>query len=132
MAEGCFNHTFTLAALAAVPRWVAWQTEERNGIAKVPYSPSGAKARANDPRTWGIRAAAESQATRLLRPMGAGGVGLQLGDHDGFALGGIDLDTCRDVSTGNLELWAVEVVERFGSYAEVSPSGTGVKVFFAF
>jgi hypothetical protein len=43
---------------------------------------------------------------------------------------GIDLDTCRDLESGNLESWAEEVVARFASYAEVSPSGTGLKVFF--
>jgi hypothetical protein len=50
---------------------------------------------------------------------------------DGLALGGVDLDTCRD-SDGTLRPWALEVIERFASYAEVSPSGTGVKVFFTY
>src|SRR5262249_8040111 len=31
---------------------------------------------------------------------------------------------------GNLEPWATEVIARFASYTEVSPSGTGIKVFF--
>jgi P4 family phage/plasmid primase-like protien len=126
---------FTLASLSATPRWVAWQTEGRGPQGKptkVPYAPSGAKARADAPGTWGTRQAAEIQASRLPRPFGAGGIGIELGDHAGLAIGGIDLDTCRHAETGGLAPWAEEVVERFASYTEVSPSGTGVKVFFLF
>ncbi|MDI3308525.1 MAG: hypothetical protein QJR07_15645 [Acetobacteraceae bacterium] len=123
----------TLDALAGVPRWVAWQTQDRKGKpSKVPYAPGGGLAKADTPATWGMRAQAEARAAALPRPYGAGGIGIMLGDHAGLALGGIDLDTCRDPATGTLEPWAAEVVERFGSYAEVSPSGTGVKVFFSF
>jgi hypothetical protein len=41
---------------------------------------------------------------------------------------GIDLDGCREGDT--ITPWAREVIERFDTYAEVSPSGTGVKLFF--
>jgi hypothetical protein len=61
-----------------------------------------------------------------------GGIGFELGVvEEGLAIGGIDLDTCR-APDGTVADWAVEVVQQFGSYTEVSPSGTGVKVFFAF
>ena len=124
----------TLAHLGALPRWVAWQTEGRGAQGKptkVPYAPDGRKARADAPATWGTRAEAEVRAKQLPRPFGAGGIGIELGDHAGFAIGGIDLDTCR-AETGELAPWALEVVGRFGSYTEVSPSGTGAKVFFLF
>jgi hypothetical protein len=51
--------------------------------------------------------------------------------NDGIAIGGVDLDTCRmpDVS---IEPWASEIIERFTSYTEISPSSTGVKVFFRY
>ena len=51
------------------------------------------------------------------------------GPDDGACLVGIDLDTCRDPQNGDLEPWAAEVIERFGSYTEISPSKTGVKIF---
>ena len=86
---------------------------------------------ADNSSTWGSRAEAERRAAALPRPHGAGGVGLELGEHDGLAIGGIDLDTCRDDS-GTLAPWALEVVDRLASYAEVSPSGTGAKVFFTY
>jgi putative DNA primase/helicase len=125
----------SLSALADMPRWVAWQTEGRGQQGKptkVPYAPDGRKAKADDPRTWGTREAAELQASKLPRPFTVGGVGIELGDCAGLALGGIDLDSCRSVETGALEVWASNVIARFASYAEVSPSGTGVKIFFTF
>jgi hypothetical protein len=43
---------------------------------------------------------------------------------------GIDLDTCRDPTTEIFQDWAQEVINRFETYAEVSPNGKGVKLFF--
>lgn len=127
----------TLADLADLPRWVAWQVEDAKPDArgkvratKLPYAPGGHKAHADKPRTWGTRAACERRAALLPQPYGIGGVGIELGDMgDGRTLGGIDLDTCRDAA-GTLQPWAAAVIDRLGSYAEVSPSGTGIKVIF--
>lgn len=123
----------TLAGFAELPRWVAWQTELRpNGKAstKVPYAPDGRKAKANAPRTWGLRDIAEERAALLPKPYGLGGIGIELGTmDDGRSLGGIDLDTCRDAD-GTFTPWALEVIERFDTYGEISPSGTGAKLFF--
>ena len=124
------------ADLAEAPRWVAWQTEQRaagSKPTKIPYAPqTGRKAKADDPATWGTRVQAEARAAKLPKPFGSGGVGIELGDlGDGHSIGGIDLDTCRD-SDGTLASWAAEVIERFGSYTETSPSGSGVKLFFVY
>lgn len=124
----------TLGSLAELPRWVAWQTEDRpdGKPTKVPYAPDGRKARANAPRTWGTRDEAEVQHLRLPKPYGAGGVGIELGDlGNGWSLGGIDLDTCRDAD-GTFTPWALEVIERHPTYVEISPSGTGAKGFFLY
>ncbi len=51
---------------------------------------------------------------------------------DGRCTGGVDLDSCRDPSSGKLLAWAQKFVDQLASYTEVSPSGTGVKVFFTF
>ena len=113
----------------ATARWVCWRLERRRGtLAKVPYCPTGGLAKADDPRTWDTRAAAEARAVTLVNGSG-GGVGIVLGDlGDGTSLGGIDLDTCR-ASDGTLEPWAIEIIEKIGSYTEVSPSLTGAKIF---
>jgi len=124
----------SLSGLAPFARWVAWQTEGRGPKGKptkVPYSPAGSKAKADKPSTWGTREAAESRAALLPKPFGSGGVGIELGDHDGHAVAGIDLDTCRDES-GTIAPWANVVLERFATYAEVSPSGAGLKLFFTY
>jgi hypothetical protein len=41
---------------------------------------------------------------------------------------GIDLDRCRDATTGVLEPWAQDIVRELDTYVEVSPSGTGIKL----
>jgi primase-polymerase (primpol)-like protein len=42
---------------------------------------------------------------------------------------GIDLDGCLNPQTGELASWAQDIVQRMATYAEVSPSGTGVKLW---
>jgi hypothetical protein len=114
-----------LDALAPQPRWVAWRIEIRGGKpTKVPYAPQGGRVRADDPSTWGTRAEAEARPAKIVNGQG-GGIGFMLGEAaDSTALGGVDLDTCRS-SDGRFDPWAREVIDRFGSYTEVSPSGTG-------
>lgn len=55
------------------------------------------------------------------------GVGFVFAPGDGFV--GIDLDKCRDKDTGELTACARRTLAELGTYAEVSPSGTGVKAF---
>jgi primase-polymerase (primpol)-like protein len=61
----------------------------------------------------------------------------QRGGYDGLAfflrsaggLVGIDLDRCRDLGTGTIEPWAQRIVDRLNTYAELSPSGRGLRLF---
>ena len=55
------------------------------------------------------------------------GVGFVFSPDDPFC--GVDLDGCRDPETGTMAEWAREIVLLFGTYSEVSPSKTGVKLF---
>lgn len=143
---GAQGEAVTLASLANVPCWVAWQTEpRRSGVSadtppgpptKMPYAPKGSgRAASNDPATWGTRAQAEERLRTLPRRHGPAGVGVMLGkrlDTPALALGGVDLDSCRDPGTGALTPWAAAVIARFATYGEVSPSGTGVKLYFQY
>ena len=61
---------------------------------------------------------------------GAAGVGVVFSQIDNDFLCGIDLDSCRDKATEDIAPWAQEIIDRLASYTEVSPSGTGVKIFF--
>lgn len=121
------------AALRALLQWVAWQWEFREGTAtkpgkwtKVPVSiASGGYARSNDSATWATFA--DTLAYAQAHTGTIVGIGFVFSDGDNFA--GIDLDKCRDPATGTIDQWAMSVIAAFASYAEVSPSGTGVKVF---
>jgi hypothetical protein len=94
-----------LDAFASEHRWVAWCNELRGRKpTKVPYAPSGKRAKADDPSTC-TRAEAEARAAKIVNGLG-GGVGILLGDlgADTF-LAGIDLDSCLSESS-TLTPWA--------------------------
>src|SRR5262245_37706415 len=129
------NPALRLDDLASSCRWVAWEEVERankDGTkTKLPINPhTGGMAKVpTDPSTWGTRAQAEARWRKLDdgRP---GGIGIVLGDFDGVCLGGIDLDRCLDPETMDIDEWPAKVLERFDTYAEFSPSGEGIKIFF--
>src|SRR5215213_3277903 len=54
------------------------------------------------------------------------GIGRVLVEDEDYV--GVDLDDCVD-EVGELSPWASRILERLNSYAEVSPSLTGVKVW---
>lgn len=77
--------------------------------------------------------ASYQEATKAME-LGKGAFGLSLGLFDvaggyGFHLCGIDIDGCVD-GAGQVSPFALEIIRRFGSYAEISPSGTGIHVIF--
>src|SRR5918995_5473767 len=55
------------------------------------------------------------------------GVGRVIAEDEDFV--GVDLDDCVDPPTGELSPWAATIVDRLDSYAEVSPSLKGVKIW---
>lgn len=123
--------TAALAAWGDDIRWCAWREEQRGArLAKIPYCAPRRGAKSDDPNTWLTRADAEHLAADIINSNDGqtGGVGFMLGE--GF--GGIDLDSCRNPDTGALEPWAEDVVRRCATYAEISPSGRGVKLFFRY
>jgi primase-polymerase (primpol)-like protein len=105
-------------------QWVTWRREERDGKpTKVPYSPlTGTRASTTDPGTWG----GYTEAVAACEERGHDGVGFVFTEEDAFC--GVDLDGCVDPETDEVEPWAQEVVDELDSYAEISPSGTGVHV----
>ena len=113
---------------AAIPQelqeraqWVLWKTVNRDGRpTKVPFRSDGGPARSNDPTTWGEFEDVVSRSEDF------DGIGYVFHPNDPYC--GIDLDGCR-AADGTVAEWAREIVIRLGSYAEVSPSGTGVKIW---
>lgn len=110
------------AELKALPRWVCWKFEQRGGkVTKVPYTPTGRRAKSNDPATW-----AAFDECRAAHEGGCfDGIGFQL---DGSGIVGVDIDHARDAA-GNWNTAAADITERLASYAEISPSGEGVHIF---
>ena len=114
------------ACLRDRPQWVAWRYIERDGKqTKAPVNAlTGGLADSTDPSTWTTFSQAWDACQQ--RP-GLAGVGFVFTPDDPYC--GIDLDDCIDPETGQIKTWAAEFIVQLASYTEISPSGTGVKVF---
>jgi primase-polymerase (primpol)-like protein len=108
----CRNRAAIPRALTRRNRWVRWSA------GKVPLQADGRTASSTDPGTWTGYAAAKAATAGV-------GMGFVL-NGDGIAC--IDLDHC--ISDGQLAQWAAEILALLPpTYAEVSPSGTGLHVW---
>ncbi len=117
------------AALTEIPRWVLWRTIIRNGKStKEPLAAStGRRAAVNRPGDFADYASATAAHARRVGQ--AEGVGIVLGVLDGeHVLAGLDLDT--SLRDGVLAEWARPFIQALNTYGEISPSGTGLKLFF--
>ena len=115
----------TIEQLKLQKRWVLWRLELRPGettSTKTPYQSNGVKASSTDPSTWVTYAEALEHAHKFS------GVGCVTGEVDGIHLCGVDIDNCCDAQTGKFTPEARELVIGLDSYAEYSPSGTGVHI----
>jgi primase-polymerase (primpol)-like protein len=113
--------------LRALPHWVAWKLtppkKPGGKFGKVPIDPkSGKNASTTNATTWGSfdGALARMQQNRLA------GIGFVFTDS-GYV--GVDIDHCRDPESGAISFEATETIKSLDTYAEVSPSGSGVHVF---
>src|SRR5262249_24074652 len=107
-------------------QWVAWKYEDRGGPkrTKPPINPhTGRRASNADPAHWGTH----EQATARAQADGLPGVGFVLIGDDNVT--GIDLDNVRNPNTGKIKPWAREILDYGETYAEVSPSGAGIRLF---
>lgn len=116
------------AKLVSIPRWVMWRfavKKKGNGVegyAKVPFQVSGKAASVNKPDSWSTF----NDCFDEYPLSDFDGMGFVLDGSDGIV--GIDLDDCvRD--DGTLSDMAQELLARVQGYAELSPSGTGIKIF---
>ncbi len=113
------------AELRERQQWVCWRWARRKG--KWTKEPVDVKtdrlASTTNPTTW------STFDETLRRYQGSrgklDGIGFVFCTDDPYC--GVDLDDAlRD---GTLEPWAKEILDKLDSYTEVSPSGTGVKIF---
>ena len=111
--------------LKARAAWVTWKntaTKPNGKFTKEPFNPrTGKHASSTNPQTW----SAYDLAMKAARQRRHDGVGFVFTKDDPYV--GVDLDDCLDGDT--LQPWAEEIVQALHSYTEISPSGTGVKVW---
>jgi hypothetical protein len=122
----------TLAAiveLRAFEQWVGWRYKRIDlpgGGFKLTNPPvnvmRGGGASHSDPKSWtsfdNVRVKAEER--------GLMGIGFVLTEECGLI--GIDLDHCFNVETGKLKPWAQAIIDLDETYAEISPSGEGLRI----
>jgi len=114
--------------LKSIEAWVMWRYVQRTKPsgekvwAKMPMTVEGRAASSTNPLTWTTYG---DVVDTLIMDDTFDGIGLVLGAD----VQGIDLDDCRDLESGELTDFAQEVLDRVDGYAEVSPSGTGLKIF---
>ena len=111
-------------SMRETPRWVTWKAvpskRRPGGFDKIPTDPRTGKPfpKGSDylhsPKLW----TTHDEAANTGQPLG-----FILGG--GFA--GVDLDDV--ITDGRLAPWAGDLIARFGTYTEISPSGAGVKLF---
>ena len=100
-------------------QWCLWKIGNDR---KVPLSVCGGYASCSDPRTWGTF----DQASEVFLKNAKVCRGFNLATADGLA--GMDLDDI--VVNGTISPLMELFLNHLGSYAELSPSGTGLHCFF--
>ena len=110
-----------LTPLTALPHWCCWRwKKQKNG--KWTKPPSGDLASSDNPATWTTYA-------RVVSAFNAGGYsGIGWFFDENVTITVFDVDDCRDPDTGLLHYWAQRLVERCNTYAEVTISGTGIRI----
>lgn len=122
-----------MISLKKESRWCLWRYEGRRGggKAKVPYNADGKRAKSDDYRTW-----IDYRLAQMMNGDPYDGIGVFFGrnpnNRDGVNLCGIDIDGDHNGDSGAHNPLEAEVLALFaGTYAEKSPSGTGVHILFS-
>lgn len=113
--------------LASLPQWICWRLEpdpKNDKPRKVPYDPkTGRKASSTNPQSWATLAEALAAKDKYLFT----GVGFVFTEVGGIV--GVDIDHCRNEDDSFNET-AQAILDKAPSYTEISPSGSGLHIFF--
>ena len=114
--------------LKQMRRWVNYRLipdETGEKPKKMPINPvTGKSAKSNDPSTW----TDYQTAIDAVEKYGFTGVGFMFTKEDGFV--GVDIDHCYDPEAGTFNEVATAILAKQKTYAEFSPSGDGVHLWF--
>lgn len=119
------------ADLKKIPRWVLWRfveigNEGSKRWSKMPTRANSTPASSTNPESWAdfftVEEAYKNHPTRF------DGIGFVFDGTDNLI--GIDLDDCYDAASNRFTNDALQhIANSVEGYMEVSPSGTGVKIF---
>lgn len=110
--------------IKALTRWVCWkweQNKKRTKWTKKPVQVDGSPASSTAPKTW---ATFTDSLECYESNEDIAGIGFVLGDE----YCGVDLDSCYDPAEDEAGEVITDVVNHIASYAEISPTQTGVKI----
>ena len=103
-------------------QWIVWRMIQKQGRdVKVPFQPNGIPARTDEPATWHTFEDCVAVVGKYS------GLGYVFSEGDSYC--GIDFDSCYDPDTKKVSDWAKDWIKKLNSYSEISPSGTGIKVW---
>jgi putative DNA primase/helicase len=104
-------------------QWTLWKTITRAGkLTKVPFRITGDEGDSSDPSAWSSYA----EAVEAFNKGGYDGIGFTFDVLDPYA--GVDLDHCIN-EDGTIKPKAKAILDKLNTYCEISPSGTGIKIF---
>lgn len=111
--------------MRAVPHWVA-------RVDKAPINPNSLYgAKSTDKTSWGTFEQAKAAIGKKAKMKAVQGKEC---NGIGFVLSapycGIDIDHCINPQTGEITAEALDIIQTMESYTEISPSGTGVHIFY--
>lgn len=119
------QHAEIPEALRKMKRWIPWDLR-RNAGGRMTKQPRGSTRDVAALRTF----------DEVLAEVGSlradGGAGIVLTGsvpHGGGYVIALDLDSCVDPSTRRISAWAQAILDAAQSYAEISPSGFGLRIF---
>lgn len=117
-----------LAPLVERPQWCiwCWTVKVGGGWQKPPFMAAdpARNASSTDSSTW------TDYATALAAVQAGRGDGITYMLTKNDPSSAIDLDHCRDASTGSIDSWAQKFLARCrGAYIEITPSGDGLRIW---
>ena len=107
-------------------QFVVWSytwAEGKQKWDKPPRRLDGRNASVTNPADW----CSFAEAVKALGGGRFDGIGFVLTDDDPYVA--LDLDHVVDHATRTIAPWAARIVDELQSYTEVSPSGTGLRIF---
>ena len=110
-------------------QFVLWKSEPRDDqLTNIPYNAThSGHASTTDPATWSNFVTAKGRYISQHRSQQFAGIGFVFSDDDPFT--GIDIDDCLDENKNPLK-WVQPILDLLmPTYAEISPSGTGLKLW---